>query len=94
MKKPTSLHVWYTNADTLTHDKIRELSMEISASNIPPDIIAITEIFQNIAKRYYKKKTTSLKAIHLNMKISAMWTQLEESQFMSNLTTIQKNKDL
>ena len=56
MKKPTSLHVWYTNADTLTHDKIRELSMEISASNIPPDIIAITEIVPKHCKRILQEE--------------------------------------
>ena len=37
------LNIWYTNADTLTKDKIQELTNDINASS-PPDIIAVTEI--------------------------------------------------
>ena len=37
------LNIWYTNADTLTKDKIQELKDDINASS-PPDIIAVTEI--------------------------------------------------
>ena len=36
-------NIWYTNADTLTRDKIEELKEEIKSST-PPDIIAITEL--------------------------------------------------
>ena len=41
-KQEEMLRIWYTNADTLTKDKIRELGNEI-ASDTLPDIIAITE---------------------------------------------------
>ena len=37
------LNIWYTNADTLTKNKIQELKDDINASS-PPDIIAVTEI--------------------------------------------------
>ena len=37
------LNIWYTNADTLTKDIIQELKDDINA-NLPPDIIADTEI--------------------------------------------------
>ena len=36
------LNIWYTNTDTFTEDKIRELKDVINASS-PPDIIAVTE---------------------------------------------------
>ena len=41
-KQEQMLRIWYTNADTLTQDKIRELENEIT-SDMQPDIIAITE---------------------------------------------------
>ena len=43
-KKDTGLtSIWYTNADTLTKDKLQELKEDINARSAP-DIIAITEM--------------------------------------------------
>ena len=38
-----ALTLWYTNADTLTSDKIQELKSLISSADQVPDIIAICE---------------------------------------------------
>ena len=46
-KNKGTLSIWYTNADTLTKDKLLELENEIHESNGPPYIIAITEIKPN-----------------------------------------------
>ena len=43
IKKTDLINIWYTNADVLTQEKIRELKEEIK-SGTAPDIIAITEI--------------------------------------------------
>ena len=53
-KKHTGLiSIWYTNADTLTKDKLQELKEDINASSAP-DIIAITEMKP---KNYTKELT-------------------------------------
>ena len=53
-KKDTGLiSIWYTNADTLTKDKLQELKEDINASSLP-DIIAITEMKP---KNYTKELT-------------------------------------
>ena len=49
------LTLWYTNADTLTKDKLRELKQEI-ASGTPPDIIAITEL----KPKNYRRELTKI----------------------------------
>ena len=47
------ISIWYTNADTLTKDKLQELKEDINASS-SPDIIAITEMKP---KKYTKELT-------------------------------------
>ena len=50
---PEVISIWYTNADTLTKEKLQELKDDINASS-PPDIIAITEVKP---KNYIKELT-------------------------------------
>ena len=42
-EKRNNLFIWYTNADTLTQEKIRELNDHIATAEKPPDIIAVCE---------------------------------------------------
>ena len=49
------LEVWYTNADVLTQEKLRELKEDIKSSN-PPDIIAITEV----KPKYYTRELSEV----------------------------------
>jgi hypothetical protein len=49
------LNIWYTNADTLTKEKLHELKEDIK-SDTPPDIIAITEL----KPKNYKRELTNV----------------------------------
>jgi len=43
-KVQKAMTIWYTNADVLTQEKLRELKDDINSSASPPDIIAVTEL--------------------------------------------------
>ena len=67
---PSSLVVWYTNADVLTQDKIVELMMRIKNSDKPPHLIAICEVKpknynRKLEEIEYKIKDYSL--VHENL---------------------------
>ena len=49
------MNIWFTNADTLTKDKIMELKENIKCDS-PPDIIAISEV----KPKNYKREITEI----------------------------------
>ena len=49
--KNSFLNIWFTNADTLTQDKMIELREDVADTNPPPDVIAISELKPKNFKR-------------------------------------------
>ena len=62
-KEDGFIHIWYTNVDTLTKDKLLELNAEIKSQS-PPDIIAMTEIKPKNYTRVLDQKQYNLGGYH------------------------------
>ena len=62
-KEDGFIHVWYTNVNTLTKDKLLELNAEIKSQS-PPDIIAMTEIKPKNYTRVLDQKQYNLGGYH------------------------------
>ena len=78
LKEPANLRIWYANANTLTQDKIRELSMEINACKIPADIIAVTEIIPKHYKRTLQEEDYIIEGYTFEYENLTIQIQLEE----------------
>ena len=79
-------HIWYTNVDTLTKDKLLELNAKIKS---PPDIIAMTEIKPKNYTRVLEHKQYNLggrnksngqRAKQRSNTICMQWFELPDSE--------------